>query len=328
MNVSGKFYTLCLPHKERRSGLGRFLNRILGALRRTILRVADPMCLIEVHGILLELPLSHPLPLYHAANPDCDRALSRVAAWLRSKGSTLTYIDVGANIGDTIAAIHPQSGDFIVAVEPFPAYASILRRNAMKFPSKFEIIEKICVGSKDFSGGMLVKGTAGTGVVTNDSEGTTPATTLDELFESIPSLTTCNFLKIDVDGFDFEVLRGADSLISHCRPVLLIEADVFADTNYLSEIMNLCAKLLSYGYRHLLAYDNYGGLIYSLNLGERDRLLPVLFYQVSRGRIYLDLLFGVDLSDLLKSEMLFFSNNSSTPARKAVSARIAQEISF
>lgn len=327
MNVAGKFYNLCLPFKERRSGLRRFLTKILGSLRRALLRVADPMCLIEVHGILLELPLSHPLPLYHAANPDCDTALGRVAAWIRSEGSPLTYIDVGANIGDTIAAIHPTSDDYIVAVEPFPDYADILRRNTLRFPSQFEVIEKICVGTKNSYGSLQVKGTAGTGFVTKDADGATPSTTLDELFETIPRLKSCNFLKIDVDGFDFEVLRGAEALLSHCRPLLLIEADVFTETNYLAEILGLCEKLLSYGYQHLLAYDNYGGLIYSMKLEERERLLPVLFYQVSRGRIYLDLLFGVDIGDLLKLEMSYFTNSSTTLARRLVSEQIAKAIS-
>jgi FkbM family methyltransferase len=33
----------------------------------------------------------------------------------------------------------------------------------------------------------------------------------------------CNLLKIDAEGHDFEVLKGATDLISRCRPIIIIE---------------------------------------------------------------------------------------------------------
>lgn len=35
----------------------------------------------------------------------------------------------------------------------------------------------------------------------------------------------CNFLKIDVEGYELEVLRGAEPMIKECRPVIYVEND-------------------------------------------------------------------------------------------------------
>lgn len=47
-----------------------------------------------------------------------------------------------------------------------------------------------------------------------------PVTTLDSL-----AITACRLLKIDVEGMEESVLRGAGTLISECQPILYIEND-------------------------------------------------------------------------------------------------------
>jgi FkbM family methyltransferase len=47
-----------------------------------------------------------------------------------------------------------------------------------------------------------------------------PVTTLDH-----EAIALCDFLKIDVEGAEYQVLMGAKQLIRRCRPVICCEAD-------------------------------------------------------------------------------------------------------
>lgn len=40
-----------------------------------------------------------------------------------------------------------------------------------------------------------------------------------------PLSTPCNFLKVDVEGMEVDVLRGAEPMIRECKPILYVEAD-------------------------------------------------------------------------------------------------------
>jgi len=51
--------------------------------------------------------------------------------------------------------------------------------------------------------------------------------TVDNIFSSIPD--EIGFIKIDVDGYDFKVLKGSINLINRCRPVIFIELSYYYD---------------------------------------------------------------------------------------------------
>ena len=44
--------------------------------------------------------------------------------------------------------------------------------------------------------------------------------------------------KVDTNGHDFEVLAGAERLISRNHPVVLFECDVFNNTNYVEDCLS------------------------------------------------------------------------------------------
>ena len=73
----------------------------------------------------LELPLSHELPFYQHDHPRYDRQLGAIAAELGGP-----VVDIGANVGDTAAAIRAESDVPILCVEGDPAFFALLERNA------------------------------------------------------------------------------------------------------------------------------------------------------------------------------------------------------
>lgn len=68
--------------------------------------------------------------------------------------------------------------------------------------------------------------------------------TLDDVWEEL-GFPEVAFVKIDVEGAEMDVLRGASSFLTTCRPTLLVEA------NSVGELESLRAQLCGIGYRHI-----------------------------------------------------------------------------
>jgi FkbM family methyltransferase len=325
MKLASIIYKNSIPKPSNSSLSAKLGNKFCGLLRQGILKFTDPLCQLQVHGVTLDIPLSHPLPIIQAAHPQCDSVLGRLADSLRENCQKITYVDIGANIGDTIAAIHPKSGEHVFAVEPFPTYAAILRKNLARFNCTSEVIEKACVEHSGLRS-LSIEGNKGTGVLAPNPLGSIISTTLDCLMSETAGFADCNLLKIDVDGHDFSVLRGGREFLERSRPYILMECDVFENKNYVEDYLELIKSLRGSGYNHMLAYDNYGGLIYSSKLEYADQILPILFYQTTRGRIYLDLLFGDDLQRFHQSEMEFYSDLAPNASRREVAIKMSKQL--
>ncbi len=142
-------------------------------------------------------------------------------------------VDVGANIGvltDLFARWVGPSGR-VIAIEPEPINIAALQRR-MKRSDLAKIVQIVPAAASDCNGRALLRITphhAGDHhlVAADNSAGDTievDRITLDSLLNAhnkrCPSL-----LKIDVQGAELPVLRGAQETLSRCRPALLIEVD-------------------------------------------------------------------------------------------------------
>src|SRR5450755_4665515 len=91
-----------LVHETRRNA-GGVRRRALSALRRGRLLAGDPTVLAVVDRRELAMPLSHDLPIHRASHPDYSRNLGRVAAALHEVRPGASVVDIGANVGDSVA---------------------------------------------------------------------------------------------------------------------------------------------------------------------------------------------------------------------------------
>jgi FkbM family methyltransferase len=142
--------------------------------------------------------------------------------------------DIGANVGlFTFAAAHMAGPTGrVIAIEADGFLADLIRRSHRSFGSQTEL-EVICAAISD-SCGIATFDIASRGRSTNhlhSLEGSTQTggtrhsvtvatLSLDQLLDQLPAPRV---LKIDVEGAELNVLRGASRLLSTVRPVILCE---------------------------------------------------------------------------------------------------------
>lgn len=132
-----------------------------------------------------------------------------------------TCIDVGAHIG-LYTGFWAQLGCRVYAVEGHPVYEPLLRQN-VKINRWHSVVVEPVFAYSYHTNLMEVREhetpASNTWLPTGEHYGL-PACLLDDL---IPGAKHVDFLKIDAQGADLQVLLGADDLVRRCRPLILIE---------------------------------------------------------------------------------------------------------
>ena len=75
--------------------------------RRLLARAGDPLVRYNLAGTEIFLPVSHDLPLYRKQFPVYASSVARIAGHVAAKYADLTFIDIGANIVESIGVYAP-----------------------------------------------------------------------------------------------------------------------------------------------------------------------------------------------------------------------------
>ena len=267
----------------------RILYFVAMKIRGLISKIfGDPPIVVVIHGKRLYMPLSHNLPIYINRFKFYDTALTRISKFLRSKKQSLAYIDVGANIGDSIYAIDPLPTDKIIGIEPDQKFQKYLRKN-LKGYANIIIEEVICSSSSKREKVRIIE-TNGTAKIVKDSKSKEMVKeTLDGIVKR-NKFGNVDLLKVDTDGHDFEVLKGARNTIKKHKPAIFFECDSFGNKNYVKDIFDLFEFLRLSGYNSAIMYDNFGYLFGKFDLEDKERFEDIFFYQLNSGFYYFDIL--------------------------------------
>ncbi len=201
--------TVFLPRWKRLTVRARLYDRL------------QPFEEVDVGGKSLKLFIPDRTCVYWAKEgPGSEPATN---AWIDSFSKDDTFVDIGANIGLYSLRAASRGVAKVYAIEPNPFSFSVLARNivANGFDS---LVIPLCLAMSDSSSVVTFK-LSGThaGSIRNEISGdgpplhgpsiTTAAFSVDELFR-VQGVSGVNHLKIDVDGLELEILRGARGLLS------------------------------------------------------------------------------------------------------------------
>jgi FkbM family methyltransferase len=139
-------------------------------------------------------------------------------------GAGDTFIDVGAHIGwfTTIGAARVGRGGQVIACEPYPTNAAVLRVNLDLNENRNVRVVEAALGSRPGTLCLATVGGESGGVTALDWAGDgrveVPMTTLDELAHDLGEIA---LVKLDVEGWEPYVLRGGEATLMRTRHVLI-----------------------------------------------------------------------------------------------------------
>jgi len=150
-----------------------------------------------------------------------EPAETRLVASLLRPGDV--FVDVGAHIGwfTTVGARQVGASGAVIACEPYPPNTRALRKNlALNNAQNVRVVEQ-ALGSHD--GVLSLAMATDSGSVTalgwaEEARFAVPMATLDHIAADLPEIA---LLKVDVEGWEIRVLRGATETLSRTRNVVV-----------------------------------------------------------------------------------------------------------
>ena len=166
-------------------------------------------------------------------------------------------VDIGTNIGNHMLYYCSQlQAKKVVCFEPNRFNREVLQKNIeLNHLGNTVTVYPYAVGAEN-----------GKGIQTNFTLGNTGMNRVDKIAKEASSddaidirslddfaLSKIDFIKIDVEGFETDVLLGAAQTIERCKPVILIE--VFENSR--EQVNNLMGQ---YGYRKFITLEEYNNI--------------------------------------------------------------------
>jgi len=250
-------------------------------LKRALVAIfSDPSCTLGVHGRMLKMPLSHALPLSLNLYPFYDKLPCRLSDFIYHKYGHLNLIDVGANIGDTIAAFYRHDSDKFLAIEPNPNFLSYLTANFDHDPN-VEILSCMCSSGETTSQYHIHEHNGTASLKEAETGAQIESKTIDDLVMGNPVFHNFNVIKIDTDGYDLRIIAGAINIIKKNKPAILFEVYDNESPTYCEDCINTLLLLKDAGYDSFLLYDRLGYLMGQHHLNDLFHFKQLLTHQIT-----------------------------------------------
>ena len=221
--------------------------------------------IIYIDNKKIILPPGHLLSLYESVYPKYDRFLPTVIGKIKENE---VIIDIGANIGDTLfRLLNINTRPYYYCIEADNFFFEYLQKNKKSLDVNIQnkiILIKTLVG--DQLQGNLSETTTGTKSLIESDLGI-KSKKLDDIIMEY-KIKNIKLIKVDVDGFDYNILFSAINELKNNKPDIFFEympLDESGKKNYL----RLIEKLNEIGYSNWTMLDNYGSIIFE-NKGYID----------------------------------------------------------
>lgn len=211
------------------------------------------------------LPSNHLLPIYQNSHKLYDVFLGFLAKYLPANSYA---IDIGANCGDSLAIMASNNSDIhFLCVEADEYFFEFLNTNAGIIANN---INKHIYLVNAFVGTLtdnvvlreVVPGTKRP-VITSQNDVGLASEQLDDIICKYIEDTQAHIslIKIDTDGFDYDVINSSPKLIGRDNPILFFEC-FFTCSSQLEGYRRTLVRLGQLGYSYFLVFDNFGAFMF------------------------------------------------------------------
>ena len=323
-----KFLEIITKYHAKSAGVRKYFWRLIRKLLIYFLNDPDTFFLFD--NKKLKIPLSHAAPEYLNIFKFYDRLPSRMSNFFVKQNIDIICIDIGANIGDSIAYFdfHKKKSSRFLAIEPNTKFFDYLKYNWGSDERVSSL--KIACSSENRTINASFDEKNGTANIDKNSHGEEiKETSLDTLISENIIFKKTNIIKIDTDGFDFDVIKGASRIIANNKPMVLFELFTINNKKYSEELKNIINLFKGNGYSSTLIYDNLGNFMGKYDLNNIFSIYKLIFYQLTRNYFFCyDFLMisDDDFNRFYSSEMDFFIENSNDSVLRFNAEHIKKEL--
>ena len=211
----------------------------------------------HTNGQCLICNFAHQLPFYQQQFPLYDRQLAKLCSYMHKQmHRKINIIDVGANVGDTVLNIGLKDA-FYLCIEGDTNYSKFIKSNLRKYNYT---LEEVFLNDNDSSCNYNIAASNGTGhlIHTEIQDHSVRLISLDTLLEEKYTEKKIDLIKIDTDGFDFKVIRGAKQCMQKWHPLLFFEWDKAFCKEQGEDPLSIFPILDKLGYKECILFDNFG----------------------------------------------------------------------
>jgi FkbM family methyltransferase len=228
----------------------------------------------KIWGADLLIPQTHAILDILTNVPHYQHNLKKIVKLASSKYKNEAIVDIGANIGYTLALIKEQTNNTVVCVEGDPKYYSLLSKNAAQF-SNVLLIDKFIGNANAHTHNFTTLKDKGTLRIVEQNTSPSQSDNIEfihakDIFEKAKKIS---LIKIDTDGFDLQIIQHAMPQLND-NPILFFEYDPVFFLPYTSDWKTFFLELNKIGYTAMIIYDHLGALITSIE----DFASPVLYH--------------------------------------------------
>lgn len=250
---------------------------------------------------------SHRLPFYQKEFPLYDRQLSKLCHHLHKElKRTINIVDVGANVGDTVLNIGLKDA-FYLCIEGNESFAKLIQHNLnhnynytletcylTDNPNEMDYQPEVTNGTN-----RLLRR-----IHTSDGKGIL-SQTLDQLIEAKYKNKFFDLIKIDTDGFDFKVIRGAKQCLELWKPLLFFEWDKAYCKEQGENPLSIFPILSDLGYSDCILFDNFGNLFDLVLINDLKKLGDYIEKTIGAGLPYYYDVLAINKDGIFNTSQLY-----------------------
>lgn len=211
--LTGKFFLYITPSKNN-------------ALGKTA--VEDNMGIWYVGNVYDKNDITYGISQNGFVEKEETELLKIIMPIIKSTSDTLSFYDIGANIGYYGLLAATKYGAEVQSFEPLPEYTDCIKKSSAlnKITDRLKINQLALSDKTGFA--PFIKAGSGSSLEKTFNDLPTlekidvETDTLDNIFKE-NNLLAPHFIKIDVEGHELSVLRGGENTITKAVPVMLIE---------------------------------------------------------------------------------------------------------
>lgn len=258
------------------SFLARAMARALKPISRSL--GANHIVTASLYGHRLAMPAEHPLAPTLMQFPQYNRPLGlamEAIGKFHTGSSNMAVIDVGANIGETVAIIeqHCPARSTYLCLDADQDIIELCALNHAENPRV--LVQQGFIGEQEGAPVLLQddgRANPSTILAVGGKAAAGRLTRLDSIANSFARANGgLSLIKIDTEGFEFSVLRSAQTLLQEYRPAVYFEWFPRLLKNFGEEVWTGFEYLQSLGYRDFVVFTNRGD--YYCKFSDPDRLL-------------------------------------------------------